>query len=196
MAYRVEFKIDQSQVRQLQALGQSIDQSVAPIVKDALNLIQQYAVQNLSGVPFSSETGNWTIQKRTGKGAASVQVQYPYGSPFKGRVFASAMTRYADNPEEYNYLAILEYGRGEVKPRYTPSMNGGDPGAARLAIPGGPFQLVGGQNGFRGITGRYRFVKSLKPMTGRRWMQAAVESATPEIPGIISDHLSELLGNG
>lgn len=189
--YRVKFDIS-TQVN-LRELERSLDRVVAPIMEDSLNLLKQYAVQNLSGVPYTYEGASYTIQKRSGMGAASVQIQYPYGSPFKGRVFASAMTRYDGNPEQYNYLGILEFGRGEVKPKYTPAMKAGHPERARLAIPVGPHELISGQRGFRGITGKYRFVKSLPPMEGKHWMAAAAEAAKPEFPNILATHLNQAL---
>jgi hypothetical protein len=190
MAYRITFQIDNSLVEKLRAAGNTIDQVVAPIMRDGLSAIQHYAVQNLSGVPFESKSGAWTIQKRTGKGAASIQVQYPYGSPFVGRLFADARTQYPGNSESYNYLKILEKGHGGIEPKYTSSMQGGKPGRASLVIPGGPVQLVNGQGGFRGVTGRYRFVKKIKPLTGRYWLDAAAKSAEAELPEIISTHLN------
>lgn len=193
MAYRVTFDLDAAAIARLSQMGDKLEQVVQPIMTDGLNLLKQYAVQNLSGVPFTSDTGTWTINKRTGKGAASVQVQYPYGSPFRGRVFAYAGTRYADNPEEWNYLKILEEGRGEVVPKYTPSAKAGMTSRARLTIPGGPHGLAFGVNGFRGATGRYRFVSKLKPMPGRGWMQAAAASTQAEMQdSVVNPHLQNL----
>ncbi len=189
MAFRVSVNVSAS--NQLGSIGQQIEARIPGILKDVLDAIAHQAVQNLSGVPFQSETGTHTIQKRTGKGAASVQVQYPYGSPYKGRVFASAFTQYGDNSERWDYLSILEFGRGEIRPKYTSSAKSGS-GRARLAIPGGSVQLVQGQGGFRGVTGRYRFVKSIPPMEGKYWMAAAAEAAKPEIQSIVSDRLQNL----
>lgn len=187
MAYRIQFGIVPGS---FQNVRQRIDAAIAPIMRDALESIANHAKQNLSGVPFTSKTGTHVINKRSGKGAASVQVQYPYGSPYKGRVFASALSQYPGNPESVNYLAVLEYGRGEIRPKYTPSMKNGRPGAARLTIPGGPFNLVSGQSGFRGQTGRYRFIKSIPPMEGKYWLEAAAKSAQKELPDILNHHLN------
>lgn len=122
----------------------------AEIVGDAAETIARYGKQNLSGTPFTSRTGTHTIQKRSGRGAAS----YPYGSPFRSRVSASAYSRYANNSEEVNYLAVLEYGRGEIRPQYTPPAARGDFARAQLTIPGGPHSLVNGQNIVSGISSR------------------------------------------
>lgn len=187
MAYRLQFSIAPNS---LDTVRQHIDLKIAPIMQDALEAIANHAKQNLSGVPFESRTGTHVINKRSGKGAASVQVQYPYGSPYRGRVFASALSQYPGNPEAVNYLAVLEYGRGEIRPKYTPSMKFGRPDRARLTIPGGPFGLVSGQNGFRGQTGRYRFAKSIPPMKGKYWLEAAANAAQKELPDILNHHLN------
>jgi hypothetical protein len=181
MAYRLDFDFKTGPLEALSRFKGAVPQLAQQIVKDSADLLVEYGKQNLSGVPFSSQTGTHTIQKRTGRGAASVQSQYPYGSPFRARVFASALTRYADNPEEWNYLAILEYGRGEIRPKYTPSAARGDFARSRLAIPGGPHQLVNGAGGFRGMSGRYSFVKTIPPMEGKFWMAAAATAAGPEL---------------
>jgi hypothetical protein len=188
MAYRIDFNFKGTA---LEALGQvkgAVPQLAQAIVRDSADLLAEYGKQNLSGVPFTSQTGTHTIQKRTGRGAASVATQYPYGSPYRARVFASAKTRYSNNPEEWDYLAILEYGRGEIKPKYTPSAARGDFARARLAIPGGPHQLVNGQSGFRGMSGRYSFVRTIPPMEGKFWMAAAATAAGPEL----EEHANQL----
>lgn len=194
MAYRVT--IDLSGIESIQALAALQDQLpaiAARTVESAAERVATYGKQHLSGVPFTSRTGSHVIQKRTGRGAASVESQYPYGSPFTSRVFASAMTRYANNPEEWNYLAVLEYGRGEIRPKYTPSMIAGQPSRARLTIPGGPHQLVNGENNFRGISGRYSFARSIPPMAGKYWFEAAVERAKPEIKEQIDAEIKSVL---
>lgn len=177
MAYRLDFNFKAGPLEALSQFKGAVPQLAEAIVRDSADLLAEYGKQNLSGVPFTSKTGTHTIQKRSGRGAASVTAQHPYGSPYRARVFASAMTRYADNPEEWNYLAILEYGRGEIRPKYTPAAARGDFARARLAIPGGPHQLVNGQSGFRGMSGRYSFAKSIPPMEGKFWMAAAAEAA-------------------
>jgi len=194
MAYRVT--VDLSNIKSFQALAELKEQLpaiAARTVEDAAERVATYGKEHLSGVPFTSRTGGHAIQKRTGRGAASVESQYPYGSPFKSRVFASAMTRYANNPEEWNYLAVLEYGRGEIRPKYTPSMIAGQPSRARLTIPGGPHQLVNGENNFRGISGRYSFARSIPPMAGKYWFEAAVERAKPEIKEQIDAEIKSVL---
>lgn len=191
MAYRLKIAIeDRKALDGLKDAARYMDQIVAPYMKDALDLIAEQARQNLSGVPFGSGE---VIQKRTGKGVASVQTQYPYRSQYNGRVYASAMTRYANNPEEYNYLAILEYGRGPIRPKYTPSMLAGNPGKARLAIPGGPFMLANGSNGFRGVSGRYRFVREIPAMEGKYWMRSALESVAPQLRQLAYEKVDEYL---
>lgn len=194
MAYRIT--IDLGGIESIQALAALRDQLpaiAARTVENAAERVATYGKEHLSGVPFTSRTGGHAIQKRTGRGAASVESQYPYGSPFKSRVFASAMTRYANNPEEWNYLAVLEYGRGEIRPKYTPSMIAGQPSRARLTIPGGPHQLVNGENNFRGISGRYSFARSIPPMAGKYWFEAAVERAKPEIKEQIDAEIKSVL---
>ena len=194
MAYRVT--VDLSNIKSFQALAELKEQLpaiAARTVEDAAERVATYGKEHLSGVPFTSRTGGHAIQKRTGRGAASIESQYPYGSPFKSRVFASAMTRYANNPEEWNYLAVLEYGRGEIRPKYTPSMIAGQPSRARLTIPGGPHQLVNGENNFRGISGRYSFARSIPPMAGKYWFEAAVERAKPEIKEQIDAEIKSVL---
>lgn len=193
MAYRIRLNIADSTIQRFAQARGSADEFFVPTVREALDILKEHAVQNLSGVPFTSETGTHTIHKRTGKGAASVQVQAPYGSPYRGRLWASAKTKYADNPETYDYLSILEYGRGEVKPKYTPSMQAGFVSKARLTIPGGPHQLANGEGGFRGISGRYSFVKRLPPMAGKYWMAAAAESAAPDIDRQVNRRVDEFL---
>ena len=182
MAYRlpVNLGISTTSLERIAQAEQAVDQFFVPLIADSLHLVKEQAVQNLSGVPFTSETGTHTIQKRTGRGAASVQVQAPYGSPFRGRLFASAKTRYGNNPE-YDYLAILEYGHDGIKPKYTPTARRGFVSKARLTIPGGDHQLVHGENGFRGITGRYTFVREIPPMAGKYWMKSALETSTDKI---------------
>lgn len=193
MSYKLAIDIKSGPVQRLSQFAGVVPQLAQQIVADSADLIAEYGKQNLSGVPFTSKTGTHTIQKRTGRGAASVMAQYPYGSPFKARVFASAFTRYADNPEEWNYLAILEYGRGEIRPKYTPSAARGDFARARLAIPSGPHSLVNGQGGFRGISGRYSFVKTIPPMAGKFWMEAAATAAGPEIEAQANTLIDEAL---
>lgn len=190
MAFRVDFNLDTAAIAQLREIEQGVERATAAIVEQSARVVKEYAVQNLSGVPFASETGTHTINKRTGKGAAAVQVQYPYGSPFRARIFASAKTRYGGNPEEWDYLSILEFGRGEVRAKYTPAAKAGRGGA--LALPGGPHELVSGRDGFRGVTGRYRFVRSLPPMAGKYWMAAAAESAKADIPQVVNEALRDL----
>lgn len=193
MAYRIRLNISDRSLDRLRQAHGAVDQVFGPLVRDSLDLAKEYAAQNLSGVPFTSRTGTHTINKRTGKGVASLQVQAPYGSPFKGRLFASAKTRYANNPETYDYLAILEYGRGEIRPKYTPAARAGMQGRARLTIPGGGQQLVSGQNGFRGASGRYRFVGRIPPMEGKFWMAAAAESAGPDIAALANQRVERFL---
>lgn len=193
MAYRVSFNFKTDAIDRLRSVKDALPQVGGAIVRDSADLIAEYAKQNLSGVPFTSRTGTHTIQKGTGRLAASVGTQYPYGSPFRARVFASAKTRYANNPEEYDYAAILEYGRGPITPRYTPSARAGNFARARLTIPGGSHNLVSGQSGFRGITGRYSFAKSIPPMEGKYWMEAAAQTATDEIHQNANDLLNDAL---
>ena len=193
MAYRLSFDFKSDAFARIGRIKGELPRVAGAIVADSADLIAEYGKQNLSGVPFTSKTGTHTIQKRTGRGAASVIAQYPYGSPFRARVFASAKTRYANNPEEHDYLAILEYGRGEIRPKYTPSASRGDFARARLAIPGGPHQLVNGQSGFRGITGRYAFTKNIPPMEGKYWMAAAAQAAAPEIEALANAHIDDAL---
>lgn len=195
MAYRVNVRAiaGDAVLRQLQQFRAEMPEFLGGLVRDSVDEIQKQAVQNLSGVPFESRTGTHTIHKRTGKAAASVQYQYPYGSPFRARLFASAKTRYADNPEEYDYLSILEYGRGEIKPKYTPSMRNGMPQRAALTIPGGSMQFSQGQHGFRGVSGRYRFVKRIPPMEGKYWMESAVQTVAPDLEQMFSDRLDAWL---
>lgn len=193
MSYRVKFDFDKTAIAAIRQTGVKLEQIIAPIMQDAVDILHHQAVQNLSGVPFTSRTGTHTINKRSGRGAASVQPQYPYGSPYKARIFANYMTRYADNPNEYNILAILETGRGEIKPKYTPSAKAGMNGKARLTIPGGAHGLVGGQKGFRGATGRYAFVKSIPPMAGKYWMESATKTAQPQIQEMVRDRINDML---
>lgn len=191
--YRLEFNFKVGPVEALSRVKGAVPQLAQKIVSDSADLLAEYSKQNLSGVPFTSQTGTHTIQKRTGRGAAAVTTQYPYGSPFRARVYASALTRYADNPEEWNYLGILEYGRGEIRPKYTPAARGGFTARARLTIPGGVHNLVSGAAGFRGVTGRYAFVKSIPPMAGKYWMAAAATAAGPEIEARANQLLDETL---
>jgi hypothetical protein len=195
VGYRVQISFDGGAIAALRKASARLDQVIPPIVKNAANILHHEAVQNLSGVPFTSKTGTHTINKRTGRGAASVQIQYPYGSPFKARVFADYRVRYANNPEEWNILAILEYGRGEVKPKYTPMMRAGMSNKARLTIPVGGYQLVNGRSGFRGISGRYAFVKALPPMAGKHWLESATKTAQPKINEMVRDELNAMLGS-
>ncbi|MBT9316296.1 HK97 gp10 family phage protein [Leptothoe spongobia] len=181
MAYRVQIRPKQEALDLFQSLKEGLPGVLREIVRDAADITAQYAKQNVSGVPFESETGTHTINKRSGQLAASIQYQHPYGSPFRARIFSSAKTRYADNPEEYDYGAILEYGRGEIVPRYTPSAKAGNTGQAKLTIPGGAHQLNSGTGGFRGVSGGYAFVSRIPPMEGKYWMQAAQKAAQPDI---------------
>jgi hypothetical protein len=190
MAYRLPIAVASGG---LQLSDQDLNQLVQNILRDGSNLIKQYAVQNLSGVPFQSRTGSHTINKRSGRGAASVQVQYPYNSPYQSRIWADARTRYANNPEEYNYLKVLEEGRGEIRPKYTSTARRGFVSRAALTIPGGPYNLVSGQNGFRGATGNYRFVRSIKPMAGKYWLEAAMAKAQPEIEEMATQYIADYL---
>lgn len=193
MAYRGTLGVKAETINRLSAIAGSVDAIIQPLVRDGLDIVKEHAVQNLSGVPFTSDTGTHVINKRTGKLAGSLQVQSPYGSPFRGRLFASAKTRYANNPEEWDYGAILEYGRGEIRPKYTPSMRAGYVSRARLTIPGGPHSLTHGENGFRGMTGRYSFVRSIPPMEGKGWMKSALETAAPEIEEHASQRVEQFL---
>lgn len=193
MGYRLKFGVDAGAIAKLRQASARLEQIVPPLLSDAIGILQYEAVQNLSGVPFQSRTGTHTINKRSGRGAASIQTQYPYGSPYKARLFAGYMTRYANNPEQWNILAILEYGRGEVRPKYTPSAKRGMMSRAALTISGGTHELVSGQKGFRGTTGRYVFAKSLPPMQGKYWMQAAVKTATPKIQTMINKEIGKAL---
>jgi hypothetical protein len=192
MAYRYAINLKSGQFG-LGQVKELIPEIARTAIQDASDLITTYGKEHLSGVPFSSRTGGHVIQKRTGRGAASVQAEYPYGSPFRSRIYASAMTRYADNPEEWNYLAILETGRGEVRPKYTPSAKAGYASKARLTIPGGNHQLVNGENGLRGISGRYFFAKTLPPMAGKYWFESAVNRADPEIQQAIAAAVQDVL---
>lgn len=194
MSYRVTFDLRGIEsLEALTALKAAVPEIAARTVEGGAERIATYGKEHLSGVPFTSRTGTHVIQKRTGRGAASVEAQYPYGSPYRSRVFASAMTRYANNPEEWNYLAVLEYGRGEIRPKYTPSMMRGQPGRARLTIPGGPHQLVNGENNFRGISGRYSFARTIPPMAGKFWFEAAVDRAKPEIREQVNTEIQTIL---
>lgn len=193
MAYRLSFDFKSDAFARIGRIKGELPRVAGAIVADSAERIADYAKQNLSGEPFTSKTGTHTIQKRTGRGAASVIAQYPYGSPFRARVFASAKTRYADNPEVHDYLAILEYGRGEIRPKYTPSASRGDFARARLTIPGGPHALDEGKNGFRGQSGNYRFTKTIPPMEGKYWMAAAAQAAAPEIEALANAHIDDAL---
>jgi len=191
MAFRV--KVSADAVLALQQLRDRAPSYAGRIVEAQADITKEHYVQNLSGVPFTSETGSHIINKRTGRAVASVQIQYPYGSPYKARLFAAAFTQYASNPERYNYLSILEYGRGPIIPRYTPSALGGNPGGARLAIPGGGHFLVTGQGGFRGATGSYRFVRAIGPMEGKHPLGAAIASSQPEVEAATNEIISEAI---
>lgn len=190
--YRVKLNIDPNQIAALRSLKTNLPGAAGEIVRDAATVLQHHYVQNLSGVPFESQTGPQIIRKQTGKSAASVQVQAPYGSPYSARVYASSPTAYPGNPERYNILKILETGRGEIIPKYTKGAREG--GRAALTIPssGGQF-LAQGQGGFRGMSGNYRFVRYIRPMVGKYPLQAAISTAKPEIEEVIRDGLSELL---
>jgi hypothetical protein len=192
MAFRVQVSAGSSSESFRQLEG-AIDQLVAPILRDSISAVKQQAVQNLSGVPFTSKTGTHTINKRSGKSAASVQTQYPYSSPYNARLFADNRTKYANNPEEWNILSILEHGRGEIKPKYTPTTKAGFTSRARLTIPNGNHQLVNGQDQFRGATGRYSFVRSIPPKEGMYWLESAIETVQPQLETIAKDHITEFL---
>ncbi|MBT9160459.1 MAG: hypothetical protein DDT26_01745 [Dehalococcoidia bacterium] len=181
MGYRLELKLKGETIEKIARTHDGGEKLMAKIIPEALAVIEKKAKENLSGIPFSSKTGNHTIQKRTGRLVESVGTQYPYENPYKGRVFASAKTRYAFNPEEHDYAAILEFGRGEIKPKYTPSMMAGKYRSAALTIPGGGAQLTTGLNGFRGASGSYRFVKRIPPMEGKFWMESALQSTAEEV---------------
>jgi len=193
MAYRAKFSFDMSALSSFRETGMKIEQIIAPLMQDAVDILHRQAVQNLSGVPFVSRTGTHTIHRRSGRAVASLQPQYPYGSPYKARVSANYKTRYAGNPNEYDILAILETGRGEIKPKYTSSAKAGS-GKARLTIPDGGAALAGGQKGFRGVTGRYAFVKSIPPMAGKYWMESATKTAQPQIKEMVRDRINTMLG--
>lgn len=186
MAYRIQVNFKTSTPEAFSKLRSRLSDITPNVMRQSLDAIQQRAVENVSGVPYRDPiTGKTrTIEKRTGKLASSIRTQFPYGSPYRGRIFARAMTRYANNPEEYNYAAILEHGRGEIKPKYTPAMQRGQSSQARLTIPGGGQYLVSGQNGFRGRSGQYRFVKCIPPMEGKHWLAAAVEDTREEVEAI------------
>jgi hypothetical protein len=190
--YRVKLNIDPAQITALTRIKQGLGSAGTEIVRDAATVLQHHYVQNLSGVPFESKTGPQIIRKQTGKSAASVQVQAPYGSPYSARIYASSPTGYPGNPDRYNILEILETGRGEIIPKYTKGARSG--GRAALTIPsaGGQF-LAQGQGGFRGMSGNYRFVKFIGPMTGKYPLQSAIRTAKPEIEEVIRDGLDELL---
>ncbi|MCD8487886.1 MAG: hypothetical protein LRZ84_14410 [Desertifilum sp.] len=174
-------------------MGDRLREILPEIIRDSLSVIAGNAKDNLSGYPFSSPTGNHVIHKRTGKGASAVQFEYPYRSPYSGRIFASANTRYADNPEEYDYLRILEFGHNGIKPRYTFSAKSSKYEKARLTIPGGNHLLINGVNGFRGVTGRYKFVTEVPPMQGKYWFRSAVQKSVPEIEQLIKEKVKECL---
>lgn len=194
MAYRIPIKVRVGSLEGINRLQRQADRLVQPILTDTLNETKQWYVQNLSGVPFQSQTGTHVINKRSGRAAASIQIQVPYGSPYRGRLFANAQTRYDGNPESYNYLQILEKGRGEVRPRYTPAALRGDLDKARIVIPADDGeQLVFNQNGFRGVTGRYIFLKKLPPVEGKYPLKAAVDKASEVIPEITGRYISKLL---
>lgn len=197
MAYRVKVNL-KSNPEALRRIRSRFSEATPKIIRRSLDAIQQQAIENVSGVPYTDpQTGQMRqIEKRTGKLAASIRTQFPYGSPYRGRIYARAMTRYANNPEEYNYAAILEYGRGEIKPKYTPSMQRGDVRKAALTIPGGGQYLISGQNGFRGRSGNYRFVKRIPPMEGKHWMGAAVEMSLEQLSDIAKQEINKLINNG
>jgi hypothetical protein len=192
--YRVKLNIDPAQLTALQKVKRNLSGAAGEIVRDAATVLQHHYVQNLSGVPFESSTGPHIIRKQTGKSAASVQVQAPYGSPYSARVYASSPTGYPGNPDRYNILEILETGRGEIIPKYTKGARSGGRGALTIPSAGGQF-LAQGQNGFRGMSGNYRFVKYIRPMTGKHPLEAAIRTAKPEIEDVIRDGLDELLHN-
>lgn len=199
MAYRIPVKFKAAELEAIASIQRKASRIATPILEEVLTRAQHWYGQNLSGKSFTSRTGTHVIQKRTGKGFASIQTEIPYGQPNRGRLFADAQTRYANNPEFYNYLRILETGRGEVRPRYTRSVMSGNPERARLIIPArggtGGHLLTEGVNGFRGKTGRYHFVKKLPPMEGKYPLEAAVEQTKKEISGITHTHVQRLLNN-
>lgn len=191
--YRIQVSLSSDTQERLRRVETSLTDLYATLIPAVLEVTKQQAVAHLSGVPFTSETGTHVINKRTGKGAASVQTVYPYRSVHRGVVFASAMTRYANNPEEYNYLAILEYGRGPIRPKHTASVLAGKPNRARLTIPGGPYTLVHGVKGFRGKTGFYRFTKEIPAMEGKYWMRGALEAVRPKLDAIANKVVNDFL---
>lgn len=192
--YRVKLNVDPGQIAALTKIKREMSGAVGEIVRDAATVLQHHYVQNLSGVPFESSTGPQIIRKQTGKSAASVQVQAPYGSPYSARVFASSPTGYPGNPDRYNILQILETGRSEIIPKYTKGARSGGRSALTIPSAGGQF-LAQGQGGFRGMSGNYRFVKYIRPMTGKHPLEAAIRTARPEIEDVIRDGLDELLHN-
>lgn len=187
MAFRIQF---QSSVRvNLQQIRQAVDRVVPDLVRESLETVRQQAARHLSGSPFTSRTGSHTIR---GNGDA-VQSQYPNGTPNQGRVFTSRIVQYPGNPERYDVLKVLEFGHGEIRPKYTPSMRAGRPDRARLAIPDGPNELTTGQFGFRGVTGRYKFVKSIPAKEGKYWMESAAIAARPRVRSVVESRLRSLL---
>jgi len=193
MAYKLNIHFKKGDLDFLKDAGIKVQQIIDPLVGDALDLVQEYAKEHLSGIPFTHDGESHTIQKRSGKGAASVQTQYPYGGPYRGRIYASAYSTYPGH-DPVDYLSVLEYGRGEIRPKSTPSMVNGQPGKARLTVPaaGGTF-LAHGASGFRGASGNYRFVSRIPPMKGKGWMAAAADKALPEIQEMASKRVGEAL---
>lgn len=192
MVYRLKIGLPPELSNAPKAVGDAVVQVVPTIMKDALEMLEHRAKENLSGIPFQSPTGIQSIQKRTGKAAASIQSQFPYGSPYRGRLFGSALSQYPGN-EAVDYLAVLEYGRGEIRPKYTPSMQGGKAGRARLTIPGGPTALVQGQQGFRGISGMYYFVSRIPAKEGMYPIQSAAQASQPEITAMAKEVVTQAL---
>lgn len=82
--------------------------------RDGGRLIQRYAVQNVSGVPFEAAqtTDPPTIFKRTGNLSRAIEVESPWhGIPMSLRVYADARTRTGAN-----YANVLHDG-GTIYPR-------------------------------------------------------------------------------
>ena len=195
MAYQIKVNLAKSNPESFQQIRSNLSEIVPKILRRSLDAVQQQAVENVSGVPYTDPVSGQTrqIEKRSGKLAASIRTQFPYGSPYQGRIFARAMTRYANNPEEWNYAAILEYGRGEIKPKYTPSMQKGNVKSAALTVPSGGQYLISGQNGFRGRSGNYRFVKRIPPMEGKHWMAAAVDMSQDDLRAIAKEEINKVI---
>jgi hypothetical protein len=153
--------------------------TINPTTRRATEVLHKQAIAHLSGTPFTSKTGTWRINASQ-KSIDGVKLEHPYRSPYRGRVTAAAYSEYPGN-QPVNYLAILEYGRGEIRPKYTPSARNGFQSKARLTIPGGNRYLSSGSKGFRGVSGNYSFAKRIGPMDGRYWLEAAIAKSREEI---------------